>query len=606
LPVVPCRDRKIPAIEPFDVVVIGGGTSGAPAGIGAARSGAKTLVVEYQEGLGGVGTFGLIGRYHYGMRIGFTEEVPPQGSEDKMEWWRSELRQAGAEIFLESIGCGVLMEGHRVTGAVIATERGRYVVPAKVVIDATGNSDIAVAAGAPIMTVDSEDIAMQGAGFPSRELGAFYTNTDYLLIDDADMIDTWRVLVDSKRKYPESFDVGTFLQTRERRRVVGDYILSYLDQMAERTYPDTIVLSHSNYDSHGYPSHPLFYVVRPMGEKRPDGAEVFTPYRCLLPRGIEGLLVIGLGTSAYRDAMALIRMQADLQNQGYAAGLAAAQAVEAKVLPRGIDVDRLQEKLVAKGNLPEEVLTHGDSFPVSEETLRQAVREFAGEGPNSKNTALIFAHQERALPMVEAAYEQAEGERKVDCAILLGICGRDTGGPLLINELEAIETDRSGTGWDPRKPLGRMAEFSQLPTRMDALILALGRSGEEAGIPVILKKASTLSPEVCLSHHRAVALALETYHREDIAKVLEDVLRQPGMIGYAWTELDEKPTRPDGSEMTRIEPLREIMLARALYRNGDDDGLAESILRAYTQDLRGLLARHAVGILESEEAASRK
>ena len=41
--------------EAVDVVVVGGGTSGEPAAIGAARHGARTLVVEYQHGLGGVG-----------------------------------------------------------------------------------------------------------------------------------------------------------------------------------------------------------------------------------------------------------------------------------------------------------------------------------------------------------------------------------------------------------------------------------------------------------------------------------------------------------------------------------------------------------------------
>jgi hypothetical protein len=388
--------------------------------------------------------------------------------------------------------------------------------------------------------------------------------------------------------------------------VVGDYILSYLDQMAERTYPDSIVLSHSNYDSHGYPSHPLFYVVRPPGEKRPDGAEVFTPYRCVLPRGIEGMLVIGLGTSAYRDAMALIRMQADLQNQGFAAGLAAAQAVAEGVPPRSINIDALQEKLVAKGNLPPEVLQHQDSFPISQKELQRAVETFVTEGPDSRCTALIFAHSSRALPLMENAYPHAQGERQVDIAILLGLCGKKTGVSTLIEELEAIETNRSGKGWEPRKPLGRMAEFSQLPTRMDALILALGRTGEEDAVPVLLNKARTLSPRVCLSHHRAVALALEAFHRHDIARVLGDVLRQPGMTGYAWTELDEKPTLPSGAAMTRIEPLREIMLARALYRNGDDEGLAESILEAYADDLRGLLARHAVGILESGKPRTRK
>ena len=44
----------------------------------------------------------------------------------------------------------------------------------------------------------------------------------------------------------ETFDSGTLIQTRERRRIVGDHRLSYLDLIAGRTYPDSIVFSGSD------------------------------------------------------------------------------------------------------------------------------------------------------------------------------------------------------------------------------------------------------------------------------------------------------------------------------------------------------------------------
>jgi len=65
----------VPVLGEYDVVIVGGGTAGAPAGIAAARQGAKTLVVEYLHGLGGIGTMGLIGKYYYGYREGFTKEL---------------------------------------------------------------------------------------------------------------------------------------------------------------------------------------------------------------------------------------------------------------------------------------------------------------------------------------------------------------------------------------------------------------------------------------------------------------------------------------------------------------------------------------------------
>ena len=49
----------------------------------------------------------------------------------------------------------------------------------------------------------------------------------------------------------------------------------------------------------------------------------------------------------------------------------------------------------------------------------------------------------------------------------------------------------------------------------------------------------------------------------------------------------------------RVGPLREITLARALYRCGDYQGLGRKILESYTHDLRGHLARHAKAVLEA-------
>ena len=584
LPTVAAGARRLPVFGEYDVLVIGGGTSGAPAAIAAARQGARTLVVEYQEGLGGIGTIGLIGRYHRGNRVGFTAEVPVGGGEPRMEWWRHELRKAGGEIWLGTLGCGAVVEGNRVVGALIARPDGRGVVLAKVVIDATGNADIAIAAGAEPVVTDELDIAVQGAGLPARALGATYTNTDYALVDDADMVDVWRILIEAKRKYAASYDLATIVQTRERRRVAGDFVLTYLDHMVGRTYPDTIVRSTSNYDSHGYPSHPIFAVVRPDRGQRPEGGTVDTPYRCLLPRGLEGILVVGLGISAHRDAMALVRMQADLQNQGYAAGAAAAMAVEDGVPPRRIDIKRLQRHLVEIENLPSSVLTDTDSFPVSRERIELAVDRLTQDKPRSADVALILAHQSDALPLLRGAYAKALGEQRITYACLLGVCGDATGCDTLTSEL--VKED----AWEEKKPLGVMAEYSQLPTRTDAIILALGYARHRAALPALLKKAATLTADVCLSHHRAIALSLERLAAREAAPVLANVLQRPGMGGHAKTSLAE----PAG----RVEPLREIVLARALYRCGDRDGLAEGILRQYTQDLRGHLARHAAAILE--------
>ena len=84
--------------------------------------------------------------------------------------------------------------------------------------------------------------------------------------------------------------------------------------------------------------------------------------------------MIGLGISAHRDAVPLIRMQPDIQNGGYAAGVAAAMAAADNRLLREIDLQDLQQHLVEIGNLPESVLTDQDSYPLPDEPLPERSR----------------------------------------------------------------------------------------------------------------------------------------------------------------------------------------------------------------------------------------
>jgi len=613
---VPCRAGDVAVLDQVDVLVIGGGTSGSCAAIGAARQGADVLVVEFQEGLGGVGTVGLIGRPYHGRNEGFTKEVPfcdnRFTSDDKMEWFRREIRKAGGEIWLRSIGCGAVCEGNRVRGAVVVTPQGRGVVLADVVIDSTGNADVAAAAGAETRYGGNPcDIAMQGAGLPPRPLGRSYVNTDYLLVDETDLLDVKRALVGVRLAGEAGeFDVGPFIQTRERRRMVGDFWMTYLDQIAGRTYPDSVVLSGSDYDSHGYPSE-AYFALFPHTEATLEanhpapGGTCYTPYRSLLPKGIEGLLVTGLGISMHRDASALVRMQKDMHNQGYAAGVAAAMAARQGMTPRQIDVKALQRHLVQRGNLPASVLADVDSFPPSEDELRTAVASLTSADRRASCIALarVLANAGAAKPIVRQAFHRAEGTNaaataseepaKLFYARLLGFMGEDDGVELLVDELNAVDR------WDAKIFQGRMAEYAHLPTRVDSLILALGAAGNRRAVPAILEKLAMLDAEVTLSHHRAVAVALEQLADPGAAKPLADLLARPGMGGHALTEIKPLDHR-DKSTGRRTGPLREIVLARALYRCGDYQGLGESILKTYKSDIRGLFARHATEILRSD------
>ncbi len=593
---VASAERPVPVLGEYDVVVVGGGTGGAPAGIAAAREGARTLVVEYLYQLGGVATAGMIGRYYGGYRKGFTAEVDAgvaalEGAsplERKAEWWRRELRRAGADIWMGCIGCGAFVNRGRVRGVVVATPQGRGVVLADVVIDSTGKADVAAAAGAECLYTDGSHVAVQGTGLPPRRPGDNYANTDWTISDDTDMLDVWRSFIQAREKFSGAYDLAQIVDTRERRRIVGDVVISPLDILLGRHFPDTVAIGRSNFDSHGYTIHPRFTIAPP--DK--SGMTARIPLRALVPRGLHGILVTGLGISAHRDAMPILRMQPDIQNEGYAAGLAAAMASRAGLGPREIDIEALQEQLRELEILPECAVEGTASFPRPAEDVRRAVERVVED---YKGIDVILAQPADALPMLQQAFEQAEDpEAALVYARILAMLGDPSGAGVLADEVRRRPWD---DGWNYRG----MGQYGASLSPLDSLIIALGRTDSPEALPPILEKVERLDADKDFSHHRAVAEALESLGDPAAAGPLAGLLNKDGMSGHAWTHIDEAAESAKSGGRNDVGPrrraLRELILARALYRCGDHEGTGRATLQEYARDLRGHLARHARAVL---------
>jgi len=294
---------SLPEGTSCDVLVIGGGTGGAPAAIAAARSGADTICVETLSCLGGICTSGMIGNYWFGNRVGFTGELdqgvwgmgpnPSTKIESgqcngqwKREWLLEQAGDAGVDLRFRTMAVAAVVEGSRVCGCVTVGPYGAEVLTARAVVDATGNADVAAAAGGETAPLVSEEPAVQGAGLSPVHLANSCENTDYSFICDSDVVDGTRMFTMAHAKFESWFDTVQILDTRERRRILGDLVLQPQDFFAGNTYSDTITIAMSNFDTHGFILHPMFMLK--ATEHQPYYANV--PYRALLPGTWKGCL----------------------------------------------------------------------------------------------------------------------------------------------------------------------------------------------------------------------------------------------------------------------------------------------------------------------------
>jgi hypothetical protein len=347
---------------------------------------------------------------------------------------------------------------------------------------------------------------------------------------------------------------------------VGDYCLDWLDQINQRTFPDSIVLGKSDYDSHGYQIHPYF-MLRPT--RPPDNSKhnytSYVPYRCLLPRGLEGILVVGLGISAHRDAMPIVRMQPDLGNLGYAAGAAAAMVVREHKTPRQIDVKALQRHLVEIGNLPESVLRDRDSFPMPdieiEDALHRVTRDYDG-------LEVLLTDPPKALPKLRAAHDAVPAQQKLAYAHVLGIMGDAHGVDTLLAEAKRrlqqndLSDQKDANGMD----------------RVTQLLWALGRTGDRRVVPVLCELAAKIAPT---EHVRLRAIAVSL-----------GAIRDPAAAPTLTALLKAKAGANDAIE---------LMTACALFRCGDPDAdaTARRALERFAVGTNGPFAQLAWQVIES-------
>lgn len=373
-----------PAIvhEPCDVLVAGYGTGGAFAALAAAEAGVSVTVLDAAPIPGGIGSAGRIHSYYHGCRGGIQdrldEAVAGRGSAlaprvggyhpvGRAEVLAEALARPGIRVCSGHTVFGVVREGRRVTGVLSAAQDGYHLFPCHTAVDATGDGDLAAAAGAPMT------LGRQGDGFPQpysytpslmRNGHLSHHNFDAGWVDPTDTRDFSRAHFEGRRQIacrgPFTTEhhyctLACILGLRESRFAAGPLTLTFDDFLEGRTFEDTVCSGCAHHDNHA-----MDYAEESEWSRRHVvffGLWRFlchgdVPYRALLTTGVDGILVGCRALSVDHDLHQLLRMQRDMQVIGEIAGAAAAEAVKRGLLPRQLPAAVLKPLLAARGIQP--------------------------------------------------------------------------------------------------------------------------------------------------------------------------------------------------------------------------------------------------------------
>ena len=419
---------ETPVSGAYDVVVAGGGPAGVAAAVCAARLGARTCLVEQTGIVGGVATSGLMSHWTGNTRGGIYEEFLERSKDsddpalrqtinpDRLQdAFLAMLAEAGAELRLYTFTARPLMEDGRVAGVVCESKSGRQALRAKVVVDATGDGDVAARAGAAFELGRAGDHAMQPMTLmfklggvdtaraifppsfestvevPAGEIQALgraelpspaghvllyrstlpgvvtVNMTNCTGVDGTKAEDLTRAqiachaqiapIVDFLRRrapgYERCFVLSSAAQigVRETRHFKGVETITEEDILAARVFPDWVVAK----------AHFNFDIHNVEGagldahgcQHKFSQREGYTiPYGCLVPEALDGLLLAGRSISGTHKACSNFRAMPICANIGQAAGIAAALAARAGVQPRAVPVADIQAELRRQGVEP--------------------------------------------------------------------------------------------------------------------------------------------------------------------------------------------------------------------------------------------------------------
>jgi hypothetical protein len=315
------------------------------------------------------------------------------------------MQQAGVDVLLLTQVVDVNVEGQKISHVVLFNKSGLSAVPARAVVDATGDADVAARSGCPFVKGDEEGLMtpvsvmfhvdqvdqdsldayihehnsprfrkmileLREAGewnFPYEifisvqltEKGTMMINTPVIAVDGTDGASETDGMIRGRENVEQLFavmrkhipgfanarikTVATSLGVRETRRIVGSYVLTVDDLREGKQFDDIIGYSAYNWDL-ADPKRPSY---NPSHGKKPEAAAI--PYRIMVPAPIENLVCPGRAVSVERFVLGPLRVMAPCMAMGEAAGEAAVQVVRDGVAFAAVDVAQLRGQLKVNG-----------------------------------------------------------------------------------------------------------------------------------------------------------------------------------------------------------------------------------------------------------------
>jgi len=398
--------KDVPLAADADVVVVGSGPGGMMAALAAARTGARTILVERHGFLGGMATAGLMTSFngfrnerlpnHVQTVRGLAQELvdrllaeggacgctahgnfgdlkpgqcPYAVSFDPEILKRVALQmlgEAGVDIRLHTTFCDVVPEGRSVRAVLVETRSGRQAMAGRIYVDATGDGDLSVRAGARFdqarktgerlmpMTLMYRVSGLSRPGPDERRLWCNGITTRWGPsvgeADGSDAADLTAAEINARRaidehlrrlrqEFPEAalVETATIIGVRETRRIVALYTITEEDALTGRAQGDSIAVSSNPVP--GYYGQRRFF----------DHLGFEIPYRCLVPADLDNVLLAGRCISACQPAFQSARSMAPNMAISQASGTAAAMCVTTACRPADLDVGLLQQRLRQDG-----------------------------------------------------------------------------------------------------------------------------------------------------------------------------------------------------------------------------------------------------------------